>query len=142
MQARLNFSGNSSVGRASVFQTEGREFEPRFPLKSFIMGVLNPIKVGEHDMLWESCYSNMGYPDEGRSYTKFYHGTETKSYRKYVFFGPIVTKTVPKFAFEVNVVMADPNITRNECKQMIMYEYNRWIGLKERKESLARKEYI
>ena len=25
-------SGNSSAGRASVSQTEGREFEPRFPL--------------------------------------------------------------------------------------------------------------
>ena len=25
-------SGNSSVGRASAFQAEGREFEPRFPL--------------------------------------------------------------------------------------------------------------
>ena len=26
--------GSSSVGRASAFQAEGREFEPRFPLKS------------------------------------------------------------------------------------------------------------
>ena len=25
--------GSSSVGRASAFQAEGREFEPRFPLK-------------------------------------------------------------------------------------------------------------
>jgi hypothetical protein len=25
-------SGNSSIGRASAFQAEGREFEPRFPL--------------------------------------------------------------------------------------------------------------
>jgi hypothetical protein len=28
----LTRSGNSSAGRASVSQTEGREFEPRFPL--------------------------------------------------------------------------------------------------------------
>jgi hypothetical protein len=27
-----SFRGNSSVGRASAFQAEGREFEPRFPL--------------------------------------------------------------------------------------------------------------
>ena len=26
--------GNSSVGRASAFQAEGREFEPRFPLQA------------------------------------------------------------------------------------------------------------
>jgi hypothetical protein len=29
-------SGNSSIGRASAFQAEGREFEPRFPLHFFI----------------------------------------------------------------------------------------------------------
>ena len=27
--------GNSSIGRASAFQAEGREFEPRFPLHFF-----------------------------------------------------------------------------------------------------------
>ncbi len=31
----MNFiCGNSSVGRASASQAEGREFEPRFPLSS------------------------------------------------------------------------------------------------------------
>ena len=30
---RLKFCGNSSVGRASASQAEGREFESRFPLK-------------------------------------------------------------------------------------------------------------
>ncbi len=29
-------SGNSSIGRASAFQAEGREFEPRFPLHFFL----------------------------------------------------------------------------------------------------------
>ena len=28
------FCGSSSVGRASAFQAEGREFEPRLPLKT------------------------------------------------------------------------------------------------------------
>ena len=28
--------GSSSVGRASAFQAEGREFEPRFPLKDIL----------------------------------------------------------------------------------------------------------
>ena len=29
----LNYCGSSSVDRASAFQAEGREFEPRLPLK-------------------------------------------------------------------------------------------------------------
>ena len=29
----LSFCGSSSVGRASAFQAEGREFEPRLPLQ-------------------------------------------------------------------------------------------------------------
>ena len=29
----LHFCGSSSVDRASAFQAEGREFEPRLPLK-------------------------------------------------------------------------------------------------------------
>ena len=37
-------SGNSSVGRASASQAEGREFEPRFPLNEKIVFVTLPKK--------------------------------------------------------------------------------------------------
>jgi hypothetical protein len=37
-------SGNSSIGRASAFQAEGREFEPRFPLHLFYL----VLQMGAH----------------------------------------------------------------------------------------------
>ena len=38
-------SGNSSVGRASAFQAEGREFEPRFPLQLLRSSVRNRVRA-------------------------------------------------------------------------------------------------
>ena len=48
--------GNSSVGRASAFQAEGRGFEPRFPLHTFLAGLFPLFRIGPASLSWDRFF--------------------------------------------------------------------------------------
>ena len=48
--------GNSSVGRASAFQAEGRGFEPRFPLHTFFAGVFTLFRIVPASLSWDRFF--------------------------------------------------------------------------------------
>lgn len=103
----------------------------------------NEIKLGEHNLLWANAYDEAGCCGcETYCYTKFYHGTETRTYKKYLFFGPTVVKVQPKYAFRVEVVMNDLKITREECNRRVMEAYNKWVSLTKRKDEVKNGVYI
>ena len=68
---RNKISGSSSFGRASDFQSEGGEFEPRLPLNAKVAQLvernLAKVQVGSSNLLFRSEKKNMvvwesGYP--------------------------------------------------------------------------------
>ncbi len=101
---------------------------------------MKDIKIGEYTFQWEKlCYSSDSIP---YYYTYFYYGTEEKSHYKYIFFGPKIIDTVPKYAFKVDFYIDDTKLTNIFVKENIIREYNHWLELQERLEKLANNEFF
>jgi hypothetical protein len=49
----MRFCGNSSIGRASAFQAEGRGFEPRFPLRGLVAHIAQAVEhfLGKEEVI-------------------------------------------------------------------------------------------
>lgn len=71
-------------------------------------------------------------------WTDFYKESETKSYRKWLFFGPLITYQKPKVLFKVHFDIEDSNYTKDEVRAKIGRAYQ----LSKRKEEIRNGEII
>lgn len=78
---------------------------------------MKPITIAEETFQYETfCV----YNEHTRvHYTNFYQGTEDVSYRQFLFFGKKITKTRPKFSFQVDINIENPNFTKEQVKEKI-----------------------
>lgn len=82
-------------------------------------------------------YANFG--ECGTSnWTEFYDGTETKSKKKYLFFGPVITETIPKFVFRVPYDIEDPIHLKSAVRRTI----EAYVELLGRQEEINKGEII
>ena len=71
-------------------------------------------------------------------WTKFYDGNETVTHKKYLLFGPVITKEVPKEIFKLGFSVEDSNYTAAYVRGRI----NSKLELMDRKLQIERGEII
>lgn len=62
-------------------------------------------------------------------YTTFYDGTKEVKYKKYFFFGPVMTKTVPNFVFKLPYDIEGATIT-SDVLQRALHSQVEWLNRK------------
>ena len=82
-------------------------------------------------------FCNIGeYGDS--EWTEFYDGLEAKQKRKFIFFGEIITYTIPKFVFRVPYNIEDPNHLKSAVRKTI----ESYVELLGRQEEINKGEII
>lgn len=97
---------------------------------------MKTINVNGREFQYKVGYDCSEYGDY--YWTDFYEGTETETYKKWLFFGPTLTKEVGKWVFKVYLNIENPHLTKSEIRQHI----ERAVELLERKEEIERGEII
>ena len=70
--------------------------------------------------------------------TMFYEGVETYTIRKYLLFGPKLTKTRPKYVFTIDCNIESESYTKSEIRSRVLKK----VELLERKKQIERGEII
>jgi len=70
----------------------------------------------EYKILYYQSSHGSGY------WTEFYQGTEVKSRKKYIFWGEIINKTVPKLMFKIWNNIEDSRYTKDDIRKMLLRE--------------------
>ncbi len=60
--------------------------------------------------------------------TVFYNGYKTKTFKKYLLFGKLITKNYPIEIFRVNIDIEDPQYTKDEIKDILERHFDRTYG--------------
>lgn len=97
---------------------------------------MKEITIENHTFQYETLWSSSEYGDYPITY--FYSGTIEKTYRKYLFFGKKMTKSVPKEVFRINADSEDTSLSKEWWRAKILNE----ISLLSREEEIKRGELI
>lgn len=71
-------------------------------------------------------------------WTEFYQGTETKTYKRFIFFGKVITEIVTKLIFEVPINIEDFCYTKDDIRNRLL----RKVELLKREEEIKKGEII
>lgn len=71
-------------------------------------------------------------------WTEFYQGTETRTYKRFIFFGKKITEVVPKLIFEVPINIEDSCYTKEDIRKRL----SRQVELLKRAEEIKRGEIV
>lgn len=72
------------------------------------------------------------------SWTEFYYGVSTRTYKKYIFFGELITEVKPKHVFTIWRDIENKQYTKKSIRKLIEHE----LELFGRAEEIARGEII
>lgn len=64
--------------------------------------------------------------------TTFYYDINIKKRRKYIFFGPYIEYTKPKYAFSVNFGIDSDTVSVEETRRIVFNSYNEWLHTKKK----------
>jgi len=71
-------------------------------------------------------------------WTEFYQGKKIRKYKRFIFFGKIITEEVPNLIFEVPINIEDSCYTKEDIRKRL----SRQVELLNRKEEIKRGEII
>jgi len=97
---------------------------------------MKTLDVNGRTLQYEVCFYNSEFGCD--EYTEFFEGTKSRTFRKYLLFGPKITKLVPNKVFELSINIEDPCFTKQEIRSRI----EKQIELLERTEQIQRGEII
>ena len=97
---------------------------------------MKTITVNDREFQYEICYHASEYGE--CEWTNFYEGSEFRSYKKYLFFGPNVVKSIPNKVFHLNLSIEDESYTKSEIRRMLENK----IELLNRREEIEKGEII
>lgn len=72
------------------------------------------------------------------SWTEFYYGVSTRTYKKYIFFGELITEVKPKHVFTIYKNIENKIYTQREIREAIL----RQLELLDREAQINRGEII
>lgn len=74
--------------------------------------------------------------------TIFYKEMKEVKYKKWLFFGPVLTREEPIVLFSVYINITDKSYTKSEVKAIVEKEYDKYIGLLDREDEVRNGDYI
>jgi hypothetical protein len=96
---------------------------------------MKTIKIGARELQYQTLCDE-GLDGSDVIYTEFYEGTETYKAKKYLIFGPVIEKEVPKLLFTIYEDSNNERLTKGWWREKILRE----LELVNRKEELERGE--
>jgi hypothetical protein len=97
---------------------------------------LKTLEINGVTLQYESCYHNSEHGEN--TWYRFYHGTTTRTYRKYLLFGEKITVIEPKYVFTIWKDIESKNYTKKQVRGWIEKE----LELMHRQEELEKGEII
>jgi hypothetical protein len=96
---------------------------------------MKTIKIGDRELQYQTVWDE-ALDGSDVIYTEFYEGTEVKKSKKYIVFGPVIEKEVPKLIFTIYEDANNTRVTKEWWRETILLE----LKLINRKEELERGE--
>lgn len=84
------------------------------------MGNLKTLEINGITLQYERLYHNSEYGES--TWYRFYKGTKTETYKKYLFFGKKITVTVPKYVFTIWKDIESSLYTKKQVRGWIEHE--------------------
>lgn len=98
---------------------------------------MKTIKIGGRELQYQTLWDE-ALDGSDIIYTEFYEGTEVQKCKKYILFGPVIEKEVPKLLFTIYQDANNERLTKGWWIEAILHE----LELLTRKEELERGELI
>lgn len=84
------------------------------------MGNLKTLEINGTTLQYEQIYKNSEHGES--TWCRFYMGTKTETYKKYLFFGKKITVTVPKYVFTIWKDIESSLYTKKQVRGWIEHE--------------------